>query len=416
MRIVLFNPLSLVRPLRAAELAAEFKSDLVVLPGTHLRCLPDRPFWWQRGLPARCRALHVGYGRGPFTNSSAGVSLLLGPRFRKKNSREIRMPPPTLQGRGLSARFVGYDFDVLVLAAYFPPAALATDKREVRRRAVQALMEWLVSELRRAPTRCTPVLAMDLNSGLGSHGGVPLDSPALGPHGGGEANEAGLQLVELLETFDLTPVNTWHSKGGPTFVHATGASSTIDFVCLPSGLAARVSCEVLWRPGRRVQLIQHREVRDHLPLRVVVPYRLAFSLARPSPTRWSEDAIAGMLQRGVRRGPFLEDVAAAIGGHDFSEAAALMDPAAHWQELVDCIRAAAVKHLTVDEARGGQARRHFREERDRLLAARAAARLKLASSVVAPPGLWTAEDYRLWEATRELHRFASRLRAEETLV
>ena len=94
--------------------------SVVVLVGTQQHAESDTavtvnryPFHW---------SLNFGWRRGPLTNRSCGIKILLGHSLPKEMLREVFCPLPLqLQGRAGAARLRTGDMDVLVVASYFAP-------------------------------------------------------------------------------------------------------------------------------------------------------------------------------------------------------------------------------------------------------------------------------------------------------
>eukprot|EP00959_Pyramimonas_sp_CCMP1952_P310675 6501664-Pyramimonas_sp.AAC.1 len=67
------------------------------------------------------------------------------------------------------------------------------------------------------PSRTFPLVASDVNDGLGlasgRHGPIVIDSTALGTHGLSQEHQAGTLYRELAENFDLAAVNTFFPCG-----------------------------------------------------------------------------------------------------------------------------------------------------------------------------------------------------------
>eukprot|EP00959_Pyramimonas_sp_CCMP1952_P461073 9480981-Pyramimonas_sp.AAC.1 len=67
------------------------------------------------------------------------------------------------------------------------------------------------------PSRTTPIIAMDLNDGLGRrhgpHGLSNIVSSALGEHGRGEEHLAGGLMRGFAETYSLAAANTFFHCG-----------------------------------------------------------------------------------------------------------------------------------------------------------------------------------------------------------
>ena len=87
LRLLLYNCLSLIAASRALEVAVEANCDILCLTGTKVKSLTGRRYHVDR-FDGRV-AIHFGYSRGPLTNKSAGVAVVLGGQFSEKDVYRI---------------------------------------------------------------------------------------------------------------------------------------------------------------------------------------------------------------------------------------------------------------------------------------------------------------------------------------
>ena len=74
---------------------------------------------------------------------------------------------PNISGRLLCVREKGPKGDLLHVGAYFPPSA-SPKAKEI---AIK-MTKWLQDIFNKLPTRCLPIIYMDLNSKMGQYSGV----------------------------------------------------------------------------------------------------------------------------------------------------------------------------------------------------------------------------------------------------
>ena len=129
---------------RTEDISRQLRAwSVVVLIGTQQHAESDTavtvnryPFHW---------SLNFGWRRGPLTNRSCGIKILLGHSLPKEMLREVFCPPASLQGRAGAARLRTGEMDVLVVASYF-----ATLEHEEMRRNCQETMQLGREHLRQA--------------------------------------------------------------------------------------------------------------------------------------------------------------------------------------------------------------------------------------------------------------------------
>ena len=126
-----------------------------------------------RGLPHSAETtvnhfiVHVGWGRGAFTNKFAGVSLFINSKkFSPKNIKQISVPPPALQGRGLAVTLTKGALRIKPIVGYIPPASGAARKNPAYRKACHQLIGWIQKEIEITPANTTPIVLIDGNLGL----------------------------------------------------------------------------------------------------------------------------------------------------------------------------------------------------------------------------------------------------------
>ena len=303
--VVAYSPMSLDVD-RLDEIGDEFAhADVVFLPGTQRKSAPHRSM---RRL--RCREgkrslfVEAGWKNVYGSNKAAGSGLILGRRTKEKHIIESMVPNSVAQGRGLAIRVKNSTMDMLVLVAYFPPQPTRSDQRKRYLHIVGQTAGWM-QEVTRTGARTTPVLAFDLNDGLGvSKVGNTWErrsSSAVGEKGIGKEKDAGSLVKGILEQHGLVAVNTWVGSGEQTF-HGASRCSQIDFICLPGGLLPAVEkAHVLSGKGKRLQLIPDVKPRGHLPRLVKFKYLLhcdGKSFEQERGVKWDADLMMEALGRG----------------------------------------------------------------------------------------------------------------------
>ena len=170
-RVCAYNPLACSTPERRDEISQELRRfHFVGLAGTKVKAPKNTPVT-DRTLNHHY-ALEWGSGRGCFTNSHAGVSILVGSGWGKRHLRATYSPPPSLQGRLGAARFSrGSGQDLLPMVAYFPPKPTKASQNAVYEKTIRRMIEWLYKILGLLPARCCLLLCMDDEEERGHGGG-----------------------------------------------------------------------------------------------------------------------------------------------------------------------------------------------------------------------------------------------------
>eukprot|EP00959_Pyramimonas_sp_CCMP1952_P468822 9493867-Pyramimonas_sp.AAC.1 len=110
--------------------------------------------------------LSFGYSRS--SNKSCGTSIMLHSKvFPQRCIRRIFCPPVELEGRCGAVRLKSGSLDVLFVTMYFPVYSSMRAGRDEQKRKVNKMLAWLRNLLLSTGGRCTPIVGMDLNDGLG---------------------------------------------------------------------------------------------------------------------------------------------------------------------------------------------------------------------------------------------------------
>ena len=124
LRVVSYNPMSLIQSRRALDISEELSADLIGLQGTRSRFVP-RPGVGDRYTVRRHPRhweLSWGWQNTRHSNRSAGCSIFVKTRrWRKRDLCQVYSTPAVLQGRVGGARLRTGRSDVAMLVAYFPP-------------------------------------------------------------------------------------------------------------------------------------------------------------------------------------------------------------------------------------------------------------------------------------------------------
>lgn len=179
-------------------------------------------------------------------------------------------------------------------------------------RTVMALRAWIGAMLSAAPARSTPLVCVDLNDGVGGRftdAGMAqrVDSNLVGDVQFDVEHEAGLAFRAMLDFHEMSVLTT-HFRSGYTDYGAGGYVSRIDHVAAPATLVPLIDryCAA-GGLGRRLQVINAYERRDHLPLVLQVRVPLPTS-ARDEGRRLDRERMMEALLTGKNRRPVLEEV------------------------------------------------------------------------------------------------------------
>ena len=380
--MVLYNPMSLVAAGRLSAIAKEFeKTDLVLLPGTRYRAqalaIDATPVQQQR-LENGMTAFHWGWRRAPYSNRHAGCSILLGRRFLKSRVKEIFSPPASVQGRDGGVRIKSGVLDLAVLVAYFPPRPPETSKQRVWIKTAALLIEWMLGILRGLPLRCSCFVGTDNNTGFGQEAFDQDSSGIFGGHNAGVQNEVGNMICDFLRPNELAVLDTFRPLHH-TFFGTGGHRSRPDHIYGPRDLGNRARLKVLWRSGRRLQLIPDKDPRDHYPMLFECDLPPANREIFQSNEGWCADRLAAGLAKGRGREEFFKLASERIKRENAGLTAVAREPTAdhHWQKLVNILREEGLKvygakaPTTIDEKK-----KSLQMARTELLEAQAASREK----------------------------------------
>ena len=344
MRIVLYNPLSIVRAYRGEQISAEFKdTTAVMLNGTRARQTANK----QR-YTAQYKhhwAVHWPYGRGRFTNRAAGCAVLLTNRISKDLVARVWDGPSEAQGRAGAIRVKDKRRDIVLITMYWPPPTSGKGQEKNWKPGIEVLTYWLRDVLLEVPARATVILGMDLNDGFNAPQ-TDEEAGVLGQYIQGFQGYAATKLLEVCAAMGLANINSYF-KLGPTFYGPTGATSHIDHIFVPQSEREEiVACEVWMRSGRRIQLRPDSKCRDHLP--VVIKYKYQLRVAQRQKTRqWDQDAMCRCIQTGEGRREFLEALEDKVRTEQ-KEITCLEEqttPDEHWETFRNKVCEIAQKHF-----------------------------------------------------------------------
>eukprot|EP00971_Amphidinium_carterae_P352296 6492533-Amphidinium_carterae.1 len=217
----------------------------------------------------------------------------------------------------------------------------------------------------------------------------------------------------------MVAANTFYQHAGPTFfpLTAVGRPKTLDYLCVPAGhLPAIEKCCALWKQGRRLQLINSAERKDHIPLLLVLQYELRFDKTIRERTSWDYNLLAQALQRGRGREEFLSSLDARCVGLSVSSAIDAVNVDQHWHVVSEKLQAVAKEHFGKGSTAVDQDLRARRKVVHELLSQRADLRERLAKGH-GDLGLLTVTHWRLREATKglKLHLRAEKLKSNQAL-
>ena len=354
LQIFLYNVLSLVSPGRLLDIQQVLRGDAALLTGTRWRTEPSHPYMVT--TTGKSVFINFGWRPGPYTSKFAGCAVLLGERWSEHNIVAITPAPAAIAGRGGVVRLVrGYE-DWTIVVAYPPPTYGAGKTLEVNKKAARLTIEWVREQVARTPSRSLPLLGLDLNSAIGffKEGRVPVGEAHVGPYFSAPNGYTGELFAEMLLEQRLYLPSTFSRRGGPTYVGPKGERSMLDHFALPCLSRAFVlSINVCWRLGRKLQLINTREARDHVPVLLKVrrdigrrdgcsrlPSEVLPSVFAGPRVRWDYDALAAALQQGIGRHEFLEALEAKFVGlaARFQACSELPSVDEHWELWITALR------------------------------------------------------------------------------
>ena len=291
------------------------------------------------------------WGRAPGkAGRPTGVALCASKRALPASSiREVWVPPESVRGRLGMVRFKTPRVDVAVVVGYAP----CEPQCQKDQAGVNTFWRVLCGLLSRLPARCTPLLLLDANGKLGVRcdplaGLTGLPDSHVGPCQPDRENYNGSQLASMLRLHGLSAINTFFNAGH-TFFHNSGTfSSRIDYICCPVELRAATSkCEVWYRAGDALQLINTNSPRDHRPVVACLPLGLHFT-GQPASRRvlWDHDALNRCVIYGERRHEFVSEVESKLWHLDPEHLACHHNPDVLYEALRGCVRDVAARFFT----------------------------------------------------------------------
>ncbi|CAK0890118.1 unnamed protein product, partial [Prorocentrum cordatum] len=305
-----FNVCSLIQHRRLDEIALLARGfPFHFLLGTRLRAVPSEAVRRQTHIGDH-DYYHFGYGRGPFTNRAAGVTI--GVRRRDLGLRVHRVlpGPAAALGRAGMVRVVTGSLDVTAIAIYFPPPGPRSGTATWRR-TVDVLLEWLNGLLDTTPERSTPIIFTDLNDSFAVDE-TSCSFSCIGPYVQSRMGYAARGLREVLHRHHFACATTFF-KIAPTY-NGEKSSTWIDHYALPAGALPRVSKLItMTKAARQLQLYPSKGIlRDHSPVLLEADLGVPSLRSSQISASWNFDAIETALQTpGLREG-FLEEANLAL--------------------------------------------------------------------------------------------------------
>ena len=260
-KLMAWNPCSIATDARRLEVSHAFKCvDVGALIGTRVRC-PDPKCRHTVQKSRNHTYIHFGWFQGVFTNHSTGVSVMLGKRIATKCIQRISFPGQDLAGRGGAVRVSQGPLRINIIAAYFPPPPRSTSEKKGWHLTCRKLLQWIQNEVKDTPTRCTPMIFTDMNSGFVKT--EEHDEEVIGPYWYGNETATGLQIKEWMHNAQFTALDTWY-RVGPTFWGVNGRTHP-DHVLIPQAMVRHVKKMEIWHATARSVRFKPKFV-DHLPI------------------------------------------------------------------------------------------------------------------------------------------------------
>ena len=281
---------------------------------------------------------------------STGVAICARKRYLPASSiREVWVPHASVRGRLGMVRFKTSRIDVAVVVGYAPC------EPQCERDRARATTFWnvLSQKLSLLPARCIPLLLLDANGKLGMHadslaGLLGTADAHVGPCQPDRENFNGTLLANMLRLHHLSAVNTFFDAGHTFFHNSGGFSSRIDYICCPVELRAAASkCEVWYRAGDALQLINTNSPRDHRPVVACLPLGLHFAgRANSDRVLWDHDALNRCVIHGERRSEFIGEVESQLQALDAEHLACHHNPDVLYDELHSRVRDVAAQFFS----------------------------------------------------------------------
>ena len=106
--------------------------------------------------------------------------MIFSRRIKRHDLHRLVPTPSIIAGRGGVVRLRSGRFDWTVQVEYPPPLTESGVRRRAQKKAIRMTLEFLQKNIAEAKQRSTPILGLDLNSGLGLKGLNTSKSPFVG--------------------------------------------------------------------------------------------------------------------------------------------------------------------------------------------------------------------------------------------
>ncbi len=302
MKLLGWNPCSLVKPYRSDHISTEFSEyDVILCPGTRLRCPHSRNRYTSQHVEHF--AINWGWARGEHTNRSAGCSIFLRTgRFRSKEIRRLWDAPQPAQGRQGALRLQRTAFDITPVVIYIAPKPPNCDKVKQWQRGVDLLLSSLDQLLFSLCSRTCPVVFLDCNDCLAQLDGY---EGVVGIHACQYMGYVGTCITQIAHMHNLVAVDTYHPCAF-TYAGPNGHRSWIDHCFIPEQAQPHTSVRMLTARAARTQLIPDKKLRDHVPMSLYLWFGFGIKRVDEPAVQWDKHVISMCLQRGWRRQEFLD--------------------------------------------------------------------------------------------------------------
>ena len=168
--IAQYNPMQANTVDRINHIAYHMRGfDITILIGTkvpHAKYLKDD--FSTRKTDCGSLVLDAGYGSGCFTNKHTGISFILNNRsLRCDNLVDKGALKGEAKGRAAYLRFKARGGDFAIIGAYYPPKPGSKNSVSIYKKSCERITDWLGEVISNLPADCTPLIAVDLNDGMG---------------------------------------------------------------------------------------------------------------------------------------------------------------------------------------------------------------------------------------------------------
>ena len=275
LNVAQLNPMHARDPDRLDDIIHHMSSfDIVILTGTGYKAPPHYSGTLSQRRTGLVNVLDAGYGSGRHTNKSTGISFIYrGNKLRPQNLVAYGAMSGAAKGRAAYVRFKVHGNDLAFFGIYYPPKPNTAKDIPKYLETCTLITEWVHQEVCKLPGQCNPILAMDLNDGIGKlnveNGKFDYTNTTVIEEHAARRERlhmgAGHRMRLLAEALQCTAHtanwdsrDTWHSPSG------VGAS-LIDYILAPQLLSVH-SAGTLARLGRKLQPIAVNRPADHWPV------------------------------------------------------------------------------------------------------------------------------------------------------